>query len=369
MIDPLIGNEYVALLSSGLSNAGAEVTLVVPENRKIAIPINFTVKNWSPPKGGTSSRLIKAYKYIRYFYRVLLLIGKVKPDAVHYHFFRRKSEILFYLLLRLLGIKLVYTAHNILPHESSKIDYILSKLVIKGASKIIVHSEYIKTKIVVIYKTDPHKITVIPHGNFDFYIPNVSMDKCESRKKLGLKESSNIILFFGYIREYKGLDLLLEAFETAAQNDPNLELLIAGEPATDILLDKYKQIINRSAVKERIIPHFNYIPTKEVAEYLIAADAVILPYKNIDHSGIVHLAYSFGKPIIATKVGDFEESIDQGKSGYILKDNNPECLSETINRIFSCEEKLGEMGRYVKHLNNSRYSWDQIADKTMEVYV
>jgi glycosyltransferase involved in cell wall biosynthesis len=245
----------------------------------------------------------------------------------------------------------------------------LTNLVLKAARKVIVHSGYIKTKIVNTFKINPDKITVIPHGNFDFYIPNVSMIKCESRKKLGLKDNSNIILFFGYIREYKGLDLLLEAFEIAALKDPNLELLIAGEPASGSLLNKYQEIINHSAVKDRIISHLNYIPANEVAEYLVASDAVVLPYKNIDHSGIVHLAYSFGKPVIATKVGDFEEFIDQGKSGYILQNNNTECLAETINNIFSSKEKLQEMGRNIKHLNNTRFSWDSIGNKTLELYV
>lgn len=369
MIDPLIGNEYVALLCSGLNKAGADVTLIVTENREISFPVNFDVKKWSPPKGGSSSRIIKVFKYIRYLYRVAVLIRNSKPDAVHYHFFRRKSEILFYLLLRAFGVKLVYTAHNILPHESKRIDYLLTYLVIKGANRIIVHSYYIKTKISGIFKVDPDKISVIPHGNFDFYIPGSSTDKCESRKKLGLNESSNIILFFGFIREYKGLDLLLEAFEIAALKDLNLELLIAGEPASRTLLDRYQDIIKQSSVQDRIIPHFNYIPVNEVAEYLTASDAVVLPYKNIDHSGIVHLAYSFGKPVIATKVGDFEESIEQGKSGYILNNNNAECLAETINKIFSCGEKLEEMKRYVKYLNTSRFSWDGIANKTMELYV
>ncbi len=343
MIDPLIGNEYIALLCSGLSNAGVDVTLVVPENREIIIPVDFKVNRWSPPKGGSSSKVIKLFKYLKYLYMVFVLIRQTKPDAVHYHFFRRKSEIYFFLLLKVLGVRLIYTAHNILPHEYRKIDYFLTNLVIKSSSRIIVHSNHIKGKLSGIFKTDPNKITVIPHGNFDFYMTNISMNKIEARKKLGLKEVSNIILFFGYIREYKGLDLLLEAFEIAALKDHNLELVIAGQPASDSLQRRYQGIIEHSSVKDRIIATFNYIPVNEVSEYLIASDAVVLPYKNIDHSGIVHLAYSFGKPVIATKVGDFEESIDEGKSGYILTNNNAECLAESIEKIFLCKEKLAEM--------------------------
>ena len=369
MMDPLIGNEYVALLSSGLSKAGVDLTLIVPENRELTIPHSFVVKKWSPPKGGSSSKVIKLFKYIEYLFRVFILIMSDKPQAVHYHFFRRKSEILFYLLLNVLGVKLVYTAHNILPHELKKIDYILTYLVIKSSRRIIVHSNYIKDKISSIFNIDPDKIRVIPHGNFDFYLPDGGMDKCEARKKLGLAESANIILFFGFIREYKGLDLLLEAFEIAARKDEELVLLIAGEPSSRALLNKYEGIIKQSAVMERIISHFNYVPSNEVAEYLIASDAVILPYKNIDHSGIVHLAYSFNKPVIATKVGDFEESIDQGKSGYIIKNNNAVSLADTINSLCLCREKLEDMANYISVLNNSRFSWDRIAIKTMELYV
>jgi len=178
-----------------------------------------------------------------------------------------------------------------------------------------------------------------------------------------------IFLIQSDTKENTRLDLLLEAFEIAALKNQKLKLLIAGQPASGDLHDKYVEIIKQSAVQDRINFHFNYIQANEVAEYLISSDVVILPYKNIDHSGIVHLAYSFGKPIIATNVGDFKESIEQGKSGYILNKNNAECLAEAINNIFSCEEKLEDMGRYIKHLNNSRYSWDQIGIKTMELYV
>ena len=164
MMDPLIGNEYVALLSSGLSKAGVDLTLIVPENRELTIPHSFVVKKWSPPKGGSSSKVIKLFKYIEYLFRVFILIMSDKPQVVHYHFFRRKSEILFYLLLNVLGVKLVYTAHNILPHELKKIDYILTYLVIKSSRRIIVHSNYIKDKISSIFNIDPDKIRVIPHG-------------------------------------------------------------------------------------------------------------------------------------------------------------------------------------------------------------
>ena len=368
MVDPLVGNEYAALLCSGLSNAGVEITLIVPENREITIAVDYNVKKWSPPKGGSKGKIIKTFKYIFYLFRLFVFILSYKPTVVHYQFFRRKSELLFFLLLGALGIRLVYTAHNVFPHERNKIDFFINNLVYKTSGKIIVHSDFIKRKIADNFSINEDKISVILHGNFDFYIPQHFITICEAREKLGLKETDNVLLFFGNIREYKGLDLLLSAFNKAAKGNSELKLLIAGNPSSETLRIKYQEIIKNSEFSDRIISRFDYVPADEVALYLISSDIVVLPYKSIDHSGIIHLAYSFGKPVIATNVGDFEESIDQGKSGYLIEENTSECLALNIGTVFSSKENLLKMGQYAKNLNDTKYSWVSIAEKTMELY-
>jgi glycosyltransferase involved in cell wall biosynthesis len=269
--------------------------------------------------------------------------------------------------MKLSGVRLVYTAHNVLPHETSKTDRFMYALIYKSAHHIIVHSDYIKEKLVSKFNIRPEKVHVVPHGNFDIYLPSERITKTEARGKFGLGEEDKVLLFFGYIREYKGLDLLLDAFEKSKECDPTLKLMIAGMPYNENLAKTYNKRIQDISAGDRIIPAFRFIPSEEVKYFFEAADIIILPYKDIDHSGIIHLAYSFCKPVIATNVGDFPETVENGKSGFVINYDKDE-LSETIVKAFEDIYKLRLMGEHAKYLNDSKYSWTEIGMRTAEIY-
>ena len=369
IVDGLVGNDYSTCLASGLSSAGVKISLVVPENRKVYLSDNnVEVYAWAPTKDKTISRITKFSNYCKYLLKLFNLINKNKPRIVHYQFFRRKEDIIFLLFLKLTGIKIVYTAHNILPHERTMVDFYLYKLVYLASNKIIVHSDYIKNKLLLTFNISEKKVEVIPHGNFDIYLPKNDISKSVARIKLNLNETDDVILFFGYIREYKGLDLLLEAIPIAIQKNPKIKLIIAGMPANPELKERYTQMIESLNCKEQIIYKFSYIPSDDIAGYFSASDLVILPYKNIDHSGIVHLAYSFARPILATNVGDFSEIIEEKKSGFLVEKDNYKKLADAINNAFADKNILVQMGFYAKELNRTKYSWDEIGKRTMDIY-
>ncbi len=369
MVDSLVGSEYPISLCNSLEKAGLDISLVSTQNRKTESEVNFPLKRWSPSKKQFLSKFRKTGQYIKYLMRLFMFIKAENVDIVHFQFFRRERiETFYFLLLRLVGVKLVYTAHNVLPHEHNKIDPILKSIIYKSTNIIVVHTRYIKNKLVTRFKIDPEKVYVIPHGNYDTYLPKEAITKNEARNNLNLAEKDPVMLFFGHIREYKGLDTLLDAFEIASQENSEIKLLIAGEPQTQALKDRYVNRIKQIAANDRIIFKPGFIPTDKVAEYFTASDIVVLPYKHIDHSGIVHMAYSFGKPIIATKVGDFGEVIEVGRSGFLLEKNDAVNLSETIIKAFSDKRKLEEMGDFSRKLNETKYSWDNIAVKTIRLY-
>lgn len=367
IIDSLIGNDYTICLASALAKAGVNITLIVPENREVDNPV-FTVKKWLPSKDSQKSKISKIIVLFLFLFRLVLFLIQEKPDAVHFQFFRFNTDpILFYILSRF-RIRLVYTAHNILPHNRFKYDYRLFKLVYSSANIIIVHSEYIKTKLLSMFNVDSEKVVVIPHGNFNHYLPEKMIAREDARSSLKFGADDNIILFFGAIREYKGLDLLLDAYGILYKNNNNIKLLIAGSPDSPEVEKHYYEIINQISANGSIRYFPEFIPTEEVPLYFIASDIVALPYKRIDHSGVVHLAYSFSKPIIATRVGDFEEAIEDGKSGFLVPPGNNLMLAETIINAFSDKEKLLKMGQYAGELSSSKYSWDNIAEKTINIY-
>ena len=368
LIDGLVGNDYAACLAEGLSSSGADVTLIVPGNRKINVKINFKVKYWLPSKERNQSIAKKLTKYFLAQLQLLIYILKNRKCIVHYQFFRRREDIFSMFLFKLINIRIVYTAHNVLPHERRNSDNYFYNFVYKSVDKIIVHSAYIKQKLLKEFNLSERKIYIIPHGNFDFYLPQSLITCDEARNRLNISADENVLLFFGYIRDYKGLDLLIKSFPKASSCNKNLRLLIAGEPGDKLLFEKYEKLINSSESKDKITYYFSYIPAELIQVYFRAADFVILPYKNIDHSGIIHLAYSFSKPIIATKVGDFPETVEEGKSGYLVEENNPDALAKCILKAFSDKNKIKQMGKYAKELSITKYSWNDIAKKTLAAY-
>lgn len=369
MADSLVGNDYSFCLCSGLNSAGIDVDLVVTEDRQVNTEAAFSLKFWAPSKGQATGKVKKTGLYIKYLMDLLRYIRKNDIKVVHFQFFRRERiEVLFYVLLRMLGVKVVFTAHDIFPHNRRKIDYPLRSLVYRASQGIIAHSEHIKKKLKEEFDVNDEKIFVIPHGDFDYYLPETPVPQSMARKTLGLKKEDQVVLFFGFIKEYKGLDLLLDAFETAAAENPRLKLVIAGMPESEQLQSQYEARIQQMDAGNRVIAHFKFVENEMIPVYFSASDAVALPYKNIYHSGIVHLAYSFAKPLIATKVGDFEECIEEGKSGFLLNQNTAEQFADKLMEAFSNPAKLSEMGEYARHLNETKYSWKNAALLTKMMY-
>jgi glycosyltransferase involved in cell wall biosynthesis len=369
MVDSLVGNDYSTCLCSALAEAGVDITLIVPENRIIGGTVNFPVKYWAPTKETGYSRYKKTTRYFNFLLKLLLHIKGSKVDIVHFQFFRRERiESFYFCLLRLLAVNLVITAHNVLPHEKGKIDLLLKYIVYRSAKSIVTHSNFVKQKLSEMFRISEKKIKVIPHGDFDIYLSENSLSKHDARVNLDLSDKDHVLLFFGLIRDYKGLPFLLDAFEIAAGSDRQLKLIIAGQPPTAESEQGYRQRIAQIESKDRIIFHSKFIPNEQVADYFIATDIVALPYKNIYHSGIVHLAFSFGRPIVATRVGDFIETIENGKNGFVLDENTTENMAKMIAAGFSDEQRLMRMGKFARYTSETKYSWDRIARLTRKLY-
>ena len=368
LVDSLIGNDYTLCLASSLQNEGVDVILIVPVNRQFNKPNNFIIKKWSPSKDKKDSKFLKLLKYFEYQLKLFYFVINNKDAAVHFQFFRFKFDILLFIVLRLFNVKLVHTAHDVLPHEKKKIDYLLNYFLYRASRKIIVHSAYIKNKLISIFNINQEKIEIVPHGNFDIYRQNPPLSNEEAKKELNLLPVDKVILFFGFIKEYKGIDILLDAYLLVHQKYPEIKFIIAGAIASASLAQLYKNKISTFQRDGSLITNFTFIPSDKVATYFTASDFVVLPYKDIDHSGIVHLAYSFDIPIIATKVGDFEEAIEEGKSGYLVRKNDSAALADAIISAFNNIGLKFQMKNYIKELNKNKYSWDKIAQKTIEIY-
>jgi D-inositol-3-phosphate glycosyltransferase len=368
MVDALVGNDYSLLLCNSLAKAGLDVSLVVTEDRKVGEDIQFKIKNWLPSKSKGKNKIVKTYLYFKYLLKLYSYIKK-EADVVHFQFFRRRRvESVFFWLLRKSGINLVHTVHDVIPLDESKVDQIFNKIVYRSSKSLIVHSEP-NLNTLASTKVSREKIYIVPHGNFDVFIKNGALQKDEARRNLNLQNEDDLLLFFGFIKKYKGLDLLLDAFESAYEKNKKLKLLIAGAVDSNELLNHYNEKINLMNSKKNVIFHSDFIPQEKVAEYFTASDLVVLPYKQISHSGVMHLAYSFGRPLIVTDTGDFAYTVRTDNSGFVVGNYSSDNLAEIILNAFSDKERLEEMGKNILQLNSSKYSWLNVAEETKNVYL
>jgi glycosyltransferase involved in cell wall biosynthesis len=187
------------------------------------------------------------------------------------------------------------------------------------------------------------------------------LSKYEAREKLGLSPADKIILFFGFIRQYKGLDLLLKAMADDRIKEQNIKLLVAGEFYEDE--KPYLQLINQLQLQSNVILRTNFIPDSEVKYYLCSGDCVVQPYKNATQSGVTPLAYHFEKPMIVTNVGGLPSLVPHEKVGLVC-DPEPTSIADNILRFY----QLGE-NYFIPHLRSEKqkYSWSNLTKMILDL--
>jgi D-inositol-3-phosphate glycosyltransferase len=260
----------------------------------------------------------------------------------------------------------MHTAHDVVLVNENKINILYNRLVYKFSDVLIVHSETNKKQLSDYYKISKNKIYVMPHGSFNYYKDIKKIDIQFEKEKLDIEPDQTVLLFFGFIKYYKGLELLLEALNSIS--DTRITLIVAGEFENEIIRERTLVRINNLPSNIKVIGKFGFVPPEKIPVYFAVSDLVVLPYLTISHSGVLHLAYSFSKPVLATDVGDFSESIEIGRSGLLVKQNDPHSLSAAIKDIANGMYDLKSMGEYARKLNDQKYSWEISAKKLKEVY-
>jgi glycosyltransferase involved in cell wall biosynthesis len=246
--------------------------------------------------------------------------------------------------------KVVCIADNIIPHEHRPGDTVFTKYFVKPIDSFITMSEKV-TNDLLAFTTKPAVRVVHPlYDNF-----GEPVAKKQAREKLSLPPNDKIILFFGFIRKYKGLDLLLEAMNDERIRQSSIKLLIAGE-FYDNKKD-YDTLITQLSIADQLILRTDFIADSEVSYYLSAADFVIQPYRNATQSGVTPLAYHFEKPMLVTNVGGLPSLVPDGKVG-IITEANPTDIATGILKLY----ELGE-DHFLPHLREEKkkYSWDTLA--------
>ena len=252
--------------------------------------------------------------------------------------------------------KVISILDNVIPHEPRFFDTPLTKYFLKGSDGCVTLCEAVSRDLLKI-KPDA-RYTVIPHPLYSHF--GAKKPRGEAEKVLGLKGGKKNILFFGLIREYKGLDILIDAFSGL---DDSYQLIIAGEPYGSF--EKYADAIALSPLKDNIHTYLRYIKDSEVTDFFSAADVTVLPYRSATQSGISSVSYHFEIPMIVTETGGLKETIGDRKTGLVAKNCTPEAVREEIIRYFAdpgiAEDCIGNIRK-----EKERLSWGNFCRKLLE---
>ena len=253
--------------------------------------------------------------------------------------------------------KVISIVDNMIPHEKRIGDRLLTNYFVKTVDGFIAMSEKVKNDI----KTFSHKpVSISPHPIFNHFGDPIT--KLEARLQLGLPKEDKIILFFGYIRKYKGLDLLIHAMANEAIKKLGIQLMIVGEFYEDA--SAYHDLVSSLGLQDQIKFYSNYIPDGEVKNYVCSADFIIQPYRNATQSGVTPLAYHFEKPMLVTNVGGLADTVPNLKTGIVVAPTT-EAIAKGIETLY----ELGE-NNFIPNIKEEKkkYSWAQMTEKFLALY-
>lgn len=246
--------------------------------------------------------------------------------------------------------KIIAITDNVIPHEKRPGDKAFTKYFLKPVDGFLVMSDSVLKDLALFDTKKPRKLSLHPlYDNF-----GEPVDKATARNRLGLSPGRKYMLFFGLIRDYKGLDILLKAMADERLKQMGVELLVAGEFYDDP--EKYRKIAGEYDVADRVKMDNEFIPNSEVFLWFCASDIVVQPYKSATQSGVTQVAYHFDKPMIVTNVGALPQMVPDGKVGYVV-DPDPSQIADSIARFY--EEGMEE--RFIENvkLEKKKYTWEK----------
>jgi glycosyltransferase involved in cell wall biosynthesis len=341
--------EYCIQQANGLARH-ADVTLMLPEiEAEEYLPALDPAVRYQP---FVKWRLRQPGRQIMEACRVLKRIRSCRPDVVHY----QHGHLWFNLALPALrGYPLVVTVHDPRPHAgdraSRKTPRWVMNLGYRRADRLIVHGEEIKRQVVTLLGAQGRRVHSIPHIAIG----------CQSGSTRSI-DQGNAVLFFGRIWEYKGLEYLIRAAPAITRAIPDAHFIIAGEGED---FDRYRRLMTDPS---RFTVHNRYITAAERDALFERAAVVVLPYIEATQSGVIPIAYSFGKPVVATRVGALEEAVDDGVTGYLVPPRDEHALATAVIDVLQDPQRRLQLGLAGRRKLAAEGSPSVIASQTFDVY-
>lgn len=371
---------YTLGFASALADNGQKLDFIGSddlESEELRNSPRINVLNLRGEQSADAGLLKKVLRVLAYYVRLIRYAATTRTKIFHIlwnnkiEFFDRTVLMAFY---KIRGKKITLTAHNVNAGIRDGYDSFLNRLTLKFqyrlCERIFVHTNKMKAELVGEFNVPAGKIVLIPYG-WNNMVPFTALTGPDARRRLGFSARDKVVLFYGHIAPYKGVEYLIEAFDKIAKEDPSVRLIIAGRPrGPEGYWTQLAASIAASGHSNRITQKIEFISEPDTEFYFKAADVLVLPYVYIFQSGVLFLAYSYGLPAIATDVGSLKEEVLVGQTGFICEPGNAMALAHCIQKYFqsdlyrNLEKRRPEIQDFVKE----KHSWNQIANIIITAY-
>ena len=285
----------------------------------------------------------------------------------HFHVFHTGIlELVSVLVARSVRRKIVITVHDVEPLYESRQSLFLNHMLYSMAHRIIAHNEVVQKELIRLYNMPLEKISIIPHGNY-IHSLGLPLEKDKARELIGIPKDSKAILFFGLIKEIKGLDLLINAMPYVIEAHPKVVCIVAGRPWKTSFV-KYSSLIEQLNLENHFMLNVRFIQEREINHFYYASDMVVLPYRKIYQSGVVLLAMSYARPVLASNIPGMAGMITDGKNGYLFKTDDVTSLAQKLISCMANSEELFEVGQEGYNFVKKNFDWDHIGWQTSSLY-
>jgi D-inositol-3-phosphate glycosyltransferase len=364
-----------ALLSHGVGLdivAGDDLGSHSPELQSVP-RVRFLNLRGQRPDASFSTKI---FRILLYYLRLVRYSATARPRLFHILWnnkFEHVDRTILMLYYKLLGKKILLTVHNVNRGRRDSTDTAFNRLTLRLqyrlADALFVHTDKMRAELAGAFGVREDKVTIIPFG-VNNAVPDTDLTAHDAKKRLGITERDKVILFFGNIAPYKGLEYLLAAFRLLSAERDDYCLIVAGRPKGPSAYWTSIQKEMNSAARGRVIQRIAYIPDEDIEIYFKAADVLVLPYTEIFQSGVLFLGYHFGLPVIAADVGSLRTDIVEGTTGFIVPPRSAHALAHAIERYFSSPlfNDLANARNAIRDYAGRRNSWDTVGLMTRDVY-